>query len=76
MVALAYWRIVNSPGIDVFRTRQDAYQWLGFVAFSAVLCLLLQKYVAVEHWLSLLTMGGVITVALRRISVSDRWVAS
>jgi len=45
-----------------FRTRQDAYQWLGFVA-SAVLCLLLQKYVAVEHWLSLLTMGGVITVA-------------
>jgi O-antigen/teichoic acid export membrane protein len=62
MVAFAYWRNVNRLGIDVFRTRQDAYQWLGFVA-SAVLCLLLRHYVPVEHWLSLLTMGLVITVA-------------
>jgi O-antigen/teichoic acid export membrane protein len=62
MVAFAYWRNVNRLGIDLFRTRQDAYQWLGFVA-SAVLCLLLRHFVPVEHWLSLLTMGLVITVA-------------
>ena len=48
-------------GIHVFRNRQDAYQWIGFLA-SAVLCILVRKYAPVEHWLSLLAMGVGITV--------------
>jgi O-antigen/teichoic acid export membrane protein len=62
IVALSYWRSVHRLGIHIFRTRQDAYQWLGFLA-SAALCSLLYKYVPVEHWVSLLAMGLLITVA-------------
>ena len=61
LVALAYWRSVADLGIHVFRNRQDAYQWIGFLA-SAVLCILVRKYAPVEHWLSLLAMGVGITV--------------
>lgn len=61
LVALAYWRSVSRLGIHVFRNRQDAYQWVGFLA-SAVLCLLVRKYAPVEHWLPLLAMGLGITV--------------
>jgi O-antigen/teichoic acid export membrane protein len=61
LVALAYWRSVTRLGIHIFRTRQDAYQWVGFLA-SAMLCLLLHRYVPVDHWVSLLAMGLGITV--------------
>jgi O-antigen/teichoic acid export membrane protein len=61
LVALAYWRSVARLGIHVFRNRQDAYQWIGFLA-CAVLCLVLRTYAPVNHWLSLLAMGLGITV--------------
>jgi O-antigen/teichoic acid export membrane protein len=61
LVALAYWRRVTRFGIHIFRTRQDAYQWVGFLA-SAMLCLLLHRYVPVDQWLALLALGFGITV--------------